>query len=154
MLKRELEPHVEFTIECLFLGPTGDIWLAEVSLIAHNVGNVIQRFSRIHLRIRGIATDAPLNRWPGYGDRVEFGEKIAEERNITPKSKDGKPIEYFTEPGVKQAFTYITTVPVRFRFVLVFAEFDYVGCDGRTHDCERVFELRLPNEDADQDSPR
>lgn len=143
-LTRLHEPHIEFTIDARFFGPIEGQWLAEVSLIAHNVGSVIQHFSRIHLRIRGIPEGEPLKRWEGHGCRAEFPMLIAEEKNIIPKTRDGKEILYFAEPGVRQTFTYMTTIPRQTRFVLIFAEFDYYEKDGRTHDCERVFALNEP----------
>ena len=137
---REHVPHVEFTIECSFFASLHEQILIEVRLVAHNIGQVIQQFSRISLRIRGIPRSGQLERWEGRGDRAFFPVKIAEETNIIPAPQQTL---YFTEPGVRQVFTYVTTVPVEMAFILVFAEFDYYGELGKTHDCERVFAVPL-----------
>lgn len=128
--------HIEFTVECDFFGPVDDQWLAEIRLCAHNKGQTVQRFSKIFLRVRGIPKDSPLTRWDKQGHRAFFPEKVAEETNIIPEG-----ITYFTEPGIRQVFTYVTTVPADQRFILVQSEFDYYGEEDKTHDCERVFEV-------------
>ena len=128
--------HIEYTVECDFLGPVNETCLAEIRLCAHNKGQTIQRFSRIYIRVRGIPRADSPSRWPERWDRAFFPTKIAEQENVIPQG-----VTYFTEPGVRQVFTYVTTVPTDQRFILIHSEFDYMGEEGKSHDCERVFEV-------------
>lgn len=137
--RREDQRHIEFTIECDIFDPVDETCLAEIRLCAENKGQTVQRFSRISVRVRGISRDSQLSRWPDQGDRALFPNKIAGQPNIIPPN-----VTYFTEPGIRQVFTYVTTVPSDQRFILIHSEFDYLGEEGKTHNFERVIAVPAP----------
>src|SRR5262249_7709147 len=134
-----LRPRVDFRIDCKFLGPQGEDYVAEFLLYAKNRGLVIQRFPSIRLRVRSVPADAPLEIWESYKPRLLFPQKLFDAEIVHEKYG-----YIFVEPGVEQLISYITKVPASARFVLARAEFRYKNFD--PHSAERVFEV--PRRDA------
>src|SRR5271166_5969701 len=114
-------PRIEFDIECSFMGPQQDRYVAAFTINATNRGNIEHRFPEIRLRVRGITTDAALNAWNGCEPLLEFPEEEFKSVNIIPKKKG----YYFVRPGVHQRLSFVTSVPASWKFVLAHASFIY-----------------------------
>jgi hypothetical protein len=104
---------------------------------ATNRGNVEHRFPEIRLRVRGLRSDAALTAWKGREPLLEFPEEEFETANIVPKKLE----YYFARPGVHQRFTFLTSVPASWRFIIARATFKYEATD-EIHTAERAFEIK------------
>jgi hypothetical protein len=149
LISRQDKPQVEFTVECRFVGADSSKHLTEVRIIAHNKGNVIQRFSRIGLWIRGIRRSQAFALWvrnEKVTNRAIFPEVILKEENIIPQPDDGESMmTYFAEPGIRQTFSFVTLVSSEFKHILVHADFDYHDERRKAHNCEGVFPVPALN---------
>jgi hypothetical protein len=133
-IERRHEPHIEFTLDAAFYGPVGDVYLVEFVIHAHNKSLVRHEFERIELRVRGLTADEQPTLFDDESreHRLVFPEKLFE-TDVMP----GRWNYLFVEPGVKQAITFVTTVPVAYAYVLANAAFRY---DAHTpHTIERMF---------------
>ncbi len=75
--------------------------------------------------------------WQGNEPRLAFPVKLVDNVSILPKDYNF----FFVEPGVEQAFTYVTKIPASTKYILAHAEFEY---DQFTpHTTERVFPVKV-----------
>jgi hypothetical protein len=118
-LERRHTPHIELRVDCQFLGARNGQLLTTVSVIATNSGQVLHRFERVILRIRGIK-DERFEYWEGKEPNAHFPHKILE-TNLVP----GKWSFIFIEPGVTQRISLTTLIPIEYTYVLVHVEFEY-----------------------------
>lgn len=138
LIHREDAPHIELSIDCRVLGQDDDDYIVEFTLTANNRGLVRWKFRSIKLRVRGIEKNQPLAYWPGNGNRLQFPIKILGMEEVIPQSVNF----LFVEPGVRQAVTYVTKIPSRVIYIVVYVEFWY---DKVTpHTSERAFRLSAP----------
>lgn len=104
-------PHMELKLDCEFHGIRSSCHLATFTVTATNVGQVLHKFDRIMLRVRGIK-DEPFeyrvdkNRDDKY--RVDFPHPLLE-TNLVPVPKWNF---VFVEPGVTQRLALTTRIPV------------------------------------------
>jgi hypothetical protein len=132
--ERKLAPHIELNVECQFMGPSQNRYLAEFSLTAQNKGTHIYRFSKIIFRVRGIKYGQELKYWEKNEPRLNFPEKLLE-TDLVPEQWNF----IFVQPTIKQRITFVTYIDQGFQFVIANAEFHY---DKWTpHTVEKVFEI-------------
>lgn len=130
-----LRPRLEFSIDCEFFGPVGGEYIAQFTLNARNRGLVRYQFSRIDLRVRGIARDSGIQYWSGREPRLEFPLSVLK-TNVIPDNYNF----FFVEPGIEQPITYVSKIPENIQYILVNAVFHY---DRFTpHSIEKAFEIR------------
>ncbi len=135
-LKRKYEPHIEFEIDCVFLGPHNGHYAAEFNLLADNKGITKHEFKNIKLRVRGIKHDVPLSYWiERYKQRLEFPVEIVKDEVIP-----GNWNYIFVEPGIKQRISYQTIIDAKVKYITARAEFYYQ--EYRPHSIEKMFEVK------------
>jgi hypothetical protein len=134
------KPRIEFDVECSFLGPQQGRYVAAFMIHAINRGNVEHRFSEIRLRVRGIKSSAALNAWKDHEPLLEFPDQEFETVNIVPKELE----YYFVRPGIDQRFSFVTSVPAGWRFIITRATFKYETTD-ELHTAEKAFEVKAAN---------
>lgn len=145
--ERRHKERIEFTVDATFYTPTQGFVPAEFLLYVHNKSNVKHESETVTLRVRGLKRGQKPVDWadgPREHD-MEFPHTIVDENVIPPEMR---PI--FVEPDVKQTLTYVTRLDSTVRYVLVNAQFNYLGraaADGyQPHSIERLFELPPPGE--------
>jgi hypothetical protein len=134
-LERKHTPHIELRLEAQFFGQRGGLLLTAISVVATNLGQVLHKFDRIILRVRGIK-DEPFQYWKGREPHAHFPHKILETNLV---QEDWNFI--FIEPGVAQRITLTTLIPIEYRYALVHVEFEYKKY--WPHTAEAVF--AIPN---------
>jgi hypothetical protein len=133
--ERKNVPRIEFSIECNVYGPENGDYLTEFLLIIRNRGDILHKFKKIVLRVRGIESGKPLCYWGGYEPRLSFPARVLDNVNVIPAGYN----YFFVEPGVVQVLTYVTKIPSSIKYVQAFALFEY---DEHTpHTTERVFQM-------------
>jgi hypothetical protein len=131
--ERSHAPHIVFVVDCRFHGPTDEEYVVECVININNKGRIRQEVRNLSLRMRGIDKGQRLTYWGGHGRRLEFPDKIVDEKQLAPVGTD----YYFVEPGINQSFVYVTKIPSDTLYVLTFSRFDY---DAESfHTTERLF---------------
>jgi hypothetical protein len=128
-------PKVSFDIEATFFPVEGADSLAEFLMVINNKGLVNHKFKKIRLRVRGLSRGEAVKPWKDT-QRVEFPHKLIDDADVLYTDKYGS---IFVEGGITQKLTFVATIPADTRFVLAWAEFQYLS--GLTHSAERVFEV-------------
>ncbi|MGA2904221.1 MAG: hypothetical protein ABSD98_10345 [Candidatus Korobacteraceae bacterium] len=118
-LERRHTPHIELQVQAQFFGQRNGQFLATISVLAENLGQVLHKFSKITLRIRGIK-DEPFEYWKGREPHVLFPHKILN-TNLVQSGWDF----IFIEPGVAQRITQTTLIPTEYTYISVYVEFEY-----------------------------
>jgi len=118
-LERRHTPHIELRLEAQFLGERNGQVLTTISVVAENLGQVLHKFDKITLRIRGIR-DEPFELWKGREPQVLFPHNILN-TNLVPSEWNFISIE----PGVAQRITQTTLIPTEYTYILVYVEFEY-----------------------------
>lgn len=122
-LERRHTPHIELRLECQFLGARNGQHLTTVLVLATNRGQVLHKFDRIILRVRGIKNER-FEYWEGNAPRACFPHKILE-TNLVPKLVQESWNFIFIEPGVAQQISLTTLIPAEYTYVLTHVEFEY-----------------------------
>jgi hypothetical protein len=122
-LERRHTPHIELRLECHFLGERNGQHLTTVLVLATNRGQVLHKFDRIILRMRGIKNER-FEHWEENAPRACFPHKILE-TNLVPKLVHESWNFIFIEPGVAQHISLTTLIPVEYTYVLAHVEFEY-----------------------------
>jgi hypothetical protein len=136
-------PRIELDIECSFFGPQNDRYVAAFVIHATNRGNIEHRFNEIRLRVRGIKSDMPLQALKEHEPLLAFPEEDFDTVNIIAK----KPRYYFVRPGVHQKFSFVTSIPASWKFVLARASFKYEASN-ELHTSERAFEVKTTDKES------
>lgn len=118
-IERRHTPHIEVSIEVSFLGKRDGQHLTRIVVIAINRGQVLHKFGKITLRLRGIK-DEPFNYIKNRAPHAAFPYKILDV-NLVQESWNF----IFVEPGVSQRISINTLVPVGFTYVLAHTMFEY-----------------------------
>ena len=134
-IERRHTPHIELKLECQFLGVRNNQFLAALTVLAGNSGQVLHKFERVILRLRGIK-DEQFEYREGREPQANFPHKIFE-TNLVP----GDWNFIFIEPGVTQRVSLITVIPAEYTYVLAHVEFEYK--EYWPHTAEAVF--AVPN---------
>jgi len=129
-------PAIEFDVEMEVFKADELRFLAQLSAIATNKGQVEHKFRRITLVVRGLRQNEEPRLLVGNEPQLDFPEVLLRFENIVPKGDAYN----FVRPGVTQRFTAPALIPSHHRFVLFFAQFEYEGT-GDKHDAQRVFDL-------------
>ena len=152
ILERGLLPPVQFDVDCRTVGRQADKTVLEILLHLKNLGNATLVATNLRVDVRYLeATEAvnlfnvPADRkfgrlaFPGShkrdlissagnaGNAVEKA-KAQETQAQQPKESEGillLPHDTFVQPGVNQAYTFVTAVPGAAAFVRVLASFEY-----------------------------
>ena len=131
--------RIEFDIEFVNLGTSGESRVIEVAVTASNKGNVEQKFDAIRLTIRGIVEGQGLNEIEGYEPRLAFPEKIGPVSMIPDKYN-----YFFVRPGVNQRFPIVVKIPGNWCLIHARSTFKYLGLE-EVHSAERAYEVRTNN---------
>jgi len=138
-------PHIELKLDCEFHGIRNSCRLATFTVTATNVGQVLHKFDRIILRVRGIKDEpfgyrADEDRHDNY--RVDFPHPLLK-TNLVPVPKWNF---VFVEPGVTQRLPLTTCIPVDFTYLLVHVKFEYEAYT--PHTAEAVFAVPAVQNDV------
>jgi hypothetical protein len=68
-LERRYTPHIELRVDCQFLGARNGQLLTTFSVLATNAGQILHKFQRVILRVRGIK-DGRFEYWEGKEPRA------------------------------------------------------------------------------------
>lgn len=128
------QPRIEFGIQIVPLGVVGEARAVRIQIDAENKGSIEHRFSSIVLRLRGVKNGDPLKRRES-DNRLDFDQSLLKQELVSEKYG-----YYFVRPGVKQSFSFTTTIPANTRFVLAFAAFKYEDTN-ELHTTESTFEI-------------
>jgi len=127
--QREHSLKVEFTIDAEFIGFQDKKWLVEIIANVENKGAVLHKISDFYFLLRYVKT----------ADELDDGEEnINFQTNIEHFRKKGYFIpqnwEYsFIEPGIKNEYKYVTTLPIEATFVLIHGKFKYQSDEHEFH---------------------
>lgn len=122
-------PHIELTLEYELLGSRAGKHLVTFTVAARNTGQVLHKFDRIILRVRGIR-DEPFERGvldsevdvaPYDVYRAQFPHPVLK-TNLVPAPKWNF---VFVEPGVTQRLPLTTPISSEFTYLLVHVMFAY-----------------------------
>lgn len=136
-IERKRSPHIELRIAVDFFGHRNGLWLTCISVVSSNLGQIIHKFNKINLRVRGIK-DEPFEFWNATPPHPYFPHKILE-TNMVPKDWSF----IFIEPGVEQKITLPTLIPVQYSYLLVNVEFEYR--EFWPHTAQEVFAVPMPD---------
>lgn len=135
-VEKKDNPRIDFDIEANFLGPQKGYYVTQVSLKIANKGLLSREFKEFKLRLRGISKDMEIEEWESQKPRLLLPDEIIDTDNVVSDKFNF----IFVEPGVCQELTYFTRVPEKYRFISIYAQFDY---DRQTsHSAERLFEIK------------
>ena len=118
-IERRHTPHIEVNVEVSFLGKRDGKHLTRIVVIAANKGQVLHKFNRILLRLRGIK-DEPFEYIENRSPHAAFPHKILD-INLVQENWNF----IFIEPGVTQRISLNTLVPEDFSYVLAHTLFEY-----------------------------
>jgi len=130
------DPRIELDLDCVFLGPQSDAFVAAFSIYADNKGQLEHRFSEIRLRVRGVRRGEPLAEWKERKPLLLFPEEIFTKAEIVPP----KYPDFFVRPGVRQRISYVTSIPAEYSFILARVTFRYEHTND-IHTAERAFKV-------------
>lgn len=122
-------PHIELTLEYEFLGSRAGKHLVTFTVTARNTGQVLHKFDRIVLRVRGIrdepfecsVVDDERKVAPYDVYRAKFPYPVLK-TNLVPLPKWGF---VFVEPGVTQRLPLTTPISADYTHLLVHVMFAY-----------------------------
>lgn len=129
-------PRIEFNLDCSFFGPQDNAYVAAFSIYAHNKGRVEHKFRNIKIKAHGIKMGESVTFWEGHAPKLYFPTKVFHEANLVHNNYK----YFFVRPGINQTFSFVTRIPIEFRFILVRATFEYENAEG-LQTAERVFEV-------------
>ncbi|MFZ0311849.1 MAG: hypothetical protein WAL85_03995 [Candidatus Korobacteraceae bacterium] len=135
-LERRHTAHIGLRLETQFLGERNGQFLTTISVVAENLGQMLHKFNKITLRIRGIK-DEPFEFWKGREPHAFFPHKILETNLVQPEWEF-----IFIEPGVAQRIVQTTLIPAGYTYVSVHVEFEYKKY--WPHTAEAVFAVPSP----------
>ena len=131
-------PRVQFSVDCEFLGPQNGRYVAAFTITAKNCGHIEQHFREIRIRVRGIEAGADLSTWETRPPLLEFPMEEFETYNIVPRRSQ----YFFVRPSVEQQFSFVTSVPENWKFILARATFKYERTS-EIHTAEKAFIVGL-----------
>jgi hypothetical protein len=138
--RRDLHPKVDFTVGIEFLGqqPGSDHIVVQVIADLTNSGQVRHEISEITYSLRVLRLGDPV-RAGGQNilEQLEFPTKVVSNRRFFPESW----VHTFVDPGVKNSYRSVTTIPADTRLVLATAWFAYASAKDSFHRSERVFRV-------------
>jgi hypothetical protein len=132
--QREGLAHIEFTVATTFVGRQNDHWLVELGACVENKGQALQKIQDFTFDLRTLDT----------GDAVVDGpERINHQVNFPNRVRKGSwlPADWgwtFIEPGVRTKYSYLASVPLSARFVLLHGRFGYGDAKREFHTAEAV----------------
>ena len=135
-------PRVEFDVGCEFLGPQNGRYIAAFAIRAKNCGHIEQHFREIRIRVRGIENGVDLETWEQRPPLLEFPLEEFDTYNVVPSRSQ----YFFVRPGVEQNFSFVTSVPKSWKFVLARATFKYEKSD-EIHTSEKAFLVSSDNDE-------
>lgn len=150
--ERTHDPHLDFKVDCSFLGPENEDYLAEIRLVLDNKGVVRQEFKNIKLRVRGIKHGEELRFRPETIDAEKNRENDKEYRRDKTLSFPHDIIQneviykekynyVFVEPNVSQVLNFVTKISKEYKYILIWASFHYSKYS--PHSTESVFQVKV-----------
>ena len=134
-------PRVQFDIDCDFLGPQNGRYVAAFTVTAKNCGHIEQHFKEIRIRMRGIENGVDLITWNERPPLLEFPLEEFDTYNIIPSRSE----YFFVRPGVEQRFSFVTSVPENWKFILARATFKYQKTN-EIHTAEKALMVSATND--------
>jgi len=125
-------PQIEFSVDAKLHGPSDGQYVSEYILTFRNKGKIRVETRRIELRVLGIKAGEQLREWREHGNRLEFREKLVDDKYVIPKAYR----HVFFEPGITQEYVYVGRISADYRFILIRGLFYYDK--GNPHSAERV----------------
>lgn len=132
--EREGAPRIQFDVSVRVLGCTGNQLLLELLAVLENTGKIRHRIERLTFSVTYLAK----------GDQVAYATSTAE-TSVAPFSRSGgsgswlgsRWLYTFVEPGVRQSYTIVSSIPCDAIYVHLSGRFDYPG-GKEIHDAEWV----------------
>jgi hypothetical protein len=135
--RREHHLRIEFTVDLSVVGIQDEKYILEVIAHIENKGLVRHKIHNFEFSVRYLnATDDIVNGVNEKNLQVRMPHDI-ENRGLIPASWGYT----FIEPNVRQAYSYITSVPQSANFALVRAKFKYEDREQDFHTAQKLFNL-------------
>jgi hypothetical protein len=109
--------------------------IVEIGVTSENKGYIEQRFKHIHLTLRGLIENAPLQEWDAHPPRLLFPITL-HKTQLVPEND-----YYFVRPKVKQRFSIVLKIPSEIKVLQVIAKFHYSS--GDPHDVVKAFSINI-----------
>lgn len=140
VLMREGHAKIQFDVEIVFHGESGNQILVEVVAIIHNKGTVRQRIRDIGFKLYVLKKgELFIQGDKKIGHNIRF-TKLGERRSWIAPNYD----HIFIDSGVTQKCTCTAVLPSDAAFVQVLGSFVYPGNTGETHGAQIVRPVVLP----------
>jgi hypothetical protein len=133
--EREGAPRIQFDVRMKVLGNTGAQLLLEVLAVLENTGKIRHRIERLTFSLSYLVTGDPIAH-AGQTSAVPFPHNGG-----TGSWLGDKWLYTFVEPGVRQSYTVVWTIPSAAVYVHLSGRFDYPG-GNEIHDAEWVTSIR------------
>jgi len=130
IIERSLIPPAEFSIEYNLLGTKGKSRITEILLILKNMGGSTLVAKDIKIRVKYLMKNDNISIFTDKKEGAKFGRLNflnSRSRDFLKDEKEFTVIGYdtFVQPGVKQVYTFVTTIPEDAAFLLLKGEFKY-----------------------------
>jgi hypothetical protein len=120
--EREGALRIQFDLAVRFIGYRVEIWLVELIATLENKGKIRHKIKEFTFQLSYLTSAGEIS-------SVDASKLIVPFQNIAASgswlSKNW--LYTFVEPGVKQSFTVVTTIPEEALYLYLSARFDYAG---------------------------
>lgn len=130
IIERALIPPAEFSLDFNFLGTKEENSIVECLLLLKNIGNSTLVVKDIMIRIKYLGKNDNISIFTDKKEGAKFGRlnfPNSRSRDFSEGKKRFTVIGYdtFVQPGVRQIYTLVTTIPEDASFLLLKGEFKY-----------------------------
>ena len=132
--RRDLSPKIDLTASLDFFGAHGSEFMVEIQVQLENLGALRHKVSDLVYSLRILRDDDPVVSDDRILGQVSFPHPVAERRRLFPSEWGYS----FVDPGVKNTYRSVTTIPRDARFVLVSCRFTYGDRESDFHVSQRV----------------
>ena len=141
VLQRENVARLENDLEFRLIGPQEGRLLIEIAAVIENKGKVRHWVKDFYFNLYCLRANDPLiENTEHFNGQPRFGERLQNKRGWFPADW----VQSFIEPGVKQRYTFTTSIPADATSVLLYSEFRYSDSERGFHTSQRVFAVSSP----------
>jgi len=120
--QRENKPRIDFKAEIEWHKKIGDYWVVELVAHIENRGKVQHKFQNLDFDLYYLAKSDKIELSKSINNQVFFPHTLVKGGSFINKELY---LEFWTEPGVKDKYSYVTRVPVEAEVVIFHVWFDY-----------------------------
>ena len=139
-IQREAHAKIEFDLDLKVLGRQDKQFLVEIAAIVHNKGLVRHWLQDFRFDLLYLPKSAEIQCGDARINEQVLFQPLFKKRYWIPPDW----ISSFIDPGVRQRYTYISSVPDDASYILVFAIFKYPDEESEFHTAQKVWPIETP----------